>query len=230
MNFTQTVKSAIAKFPCNRLIVANELHQSIRPEIPEQIFYKAIGRLADEQAIVRLTTGIYYRPKISRFGAIPISDEEISQHYTQSHNGMTIGYHMYNAKGLTTQIGKKIQILSIRMKESRKNIGNVSITRIGIKPTKEISSVIEALEILQNYEQIEDLNPKALLSYMESFVESYSDDVVNQVLAKRRYKKSTIAFLTAFLQHYKIRNTLNRHLSTMSTYKIPDVEALYESA
>lgn len=45
-----------------------------------------------------------------------------------------------------------------------------------------------------------------------------------------KYKKSTIAFLAAFLNHFHIKNSLSEYLSPVSSYKIPNLEALYESA
>ena len=41
-----------------------------------------------------------------------------------------------------------------------------------------------------------------------------------------KYKKSTIAFLSSVLNHFKVKNTLGSYLSPLSDYKIPDVEAI----
>ena len=96
--------------------------------------------------------------------------------------------------------------------------------------SKENIPIIEALEILQNYNKIEDINYLAFASYMKTFVLNYSDMLTVNVLKNRVYKKSTIAFLRNFLDYFNIKHSLNQFLSSLSTYKVPEVRDLYESA
>ena len=137
---------------------------------------------------------------------------------------------MYNEKGITTQVGKKVEVLSTILEEDVKNIHNVSVNRIEVELDEQTIPVIETLEILQEYNKIEDINKRALVMYMEKFSKIYSEQAVKRVLSKRKYKKSTIAFMQAFLKYFQIENSLEDYLSPLSTYKIPNVEGLYEFA
>ena len=90
--------------------------------------------------------------------------------------------------------------------------------------------IIETLEILQDYRHIEDINTAAMAAYLNRFAELYSDEAADQVLERVKYKKSTIAFMEAILNHMGIRNSLGKYLSPMSDYKIPRLEAIYALA
>ena len=132
-------------------------------------------------------------------------------------------------KGLTTQINKRVEILSSAVPGKKKNIQNVYVININIPLTPETIPIIETLEILQNYKSIVDINNTALAAYMKDFALQYSDETTVYVLKNRKYKKSTIAFLECFLNHFQIENTLNQFLSPFSSYNIPEMSEFYGS-
>lgn len=226
----ETVTMNLNFYQPNQLIVANDFYKTVSGYITEATFYKTLERLCDAGRLVHLSKGIYYRPKTSRFGTVPISETEISNFYLQNGSGIIVGYRMYNKKGLTTQISKKVEILSSSLKEQCKNIQNVSVRRISVQLNARTIPVIETLETLQAYSAIEDLNTRALYHYMAKFASEYSDETFKQVVARVKYKKSTIAFLAAFLNHFHIENSLSELLSPVSSYKIPNMEVFYEFA
>ena len=132
---------------------------------------------------------------------------------------------------MTTQIGKKEYILTSSITESRKQIENVVIEKINIDLTPEIIATIEMMETLQNYSKIEDINKNAFVKYAEDYSNNYfNDEIIEHVLEKRKYKKSTIAFLKSLLDAMGIENKLSEYLSPLSTYAIPSMEELYETA
>ena len=186
--------------------------------------------MSKQGSLVHLTKGLYYRPKKSRFGTVPISEKEIISHYTNDGRGIVIGYSLYNQKGLTTQISKRIEILSSAISEQKKHIHNVCVANSGIALTQDTIPVIETMEILQNYKSIEDIRKSALAAYMREFATEYSDTAAVFVLKNRKYKKSTIAFLERFLNYLGVENTLHQFLSALSSYAIPEMEEFYEPA
>lgn len=227
--YTKKIREYIEIAPKNELIEASSLHHEKFTEIPEAAFYKAFERLCKSKKLVHLTNGLYYKPKESRFGQIPISDKVIAQHYMRNGKGIIIGYHLYNEKGITTQVGKNIEVLSNTVRNQKKTAGNVRIQKVGIEFTSKNIPVVEAFEILQNYSKIQDANIKGLVSYMKDFSAKYSDAAAEEVLENRKYKKSTIAFMKEFLDHQKVSNGLGKYLSKLSNYAIPNVEELYEA-
>lgn len=228
-SYTKYIEATIAQEPENKLLEASTLYLKSFGTVPEMTFYKTLERMSKQGTLVHLTKGLYYRPKKSKFGLIPISENEIISHYTEAGKGIVVGYRLYNQKGLTTQISKRVEVLSSALSEQKKNINNVCVMNSGIALTQETIPVIETMEILQNYKSIEDVSKSALAAYMKKFASGYSDTAAIFVLKNRKYKKSTIAFLESFLNFFKIENTLNQFLSALSSYEIPEMEEFYES-
>ncbi len=229
-SYAKYIETVIEQEPENRLLEASALYQKSFSTVPEMTYYKTLERMRRQGSLVHLTKGLYYRPKKSRFGAVPISEKEIVGHYTYGERGIVIGYRLYNQKGLTTQISKRVEVLSTAIPEQKKTIQNVCVMNSGIALTKDTIPVIETMEILQNYKSIEDIRKPALAAYMREFAMNYSDEVTVSVLKNRKYKKSTIAFLQRFLNYFGVENSLHQFLSTLSSYAIPEMEEFYESA
>ena len=181
-SYAKYIETVIEQEPENKLLEASILYQKSFGTVPEMTYYKTLERMSKQGSLVHLTKGLYYRPKKCRFGTIPISEKEIIGHYTNNGRGIVIGYRLYNQKGLTTQISKRVEVLSSAVTEQKKNIQNVCVTNSGIDLTQETIPVIETMEILQNYKSIEDIRKSALAAYMREFATEYSDTAAVVVL------------------------------------------------
>lgn len=228
-SYANYIETIIEHEPENKLLEASALYSQSFSTIPEMTYYKTLERMCKKGILVHLTEGLYYRPKNIRYGTVPISEKDIVDLYIQDNQGIVIGYRLFNQKGLTTQISKRVEVLSSAVPGKKKNIHNVYVMNISISLTPETIPIIETLEILQNYKSIEDINNTALAAYMKDFARQYSDEDAVYVLKNRKYKKSTIAFLESFLNYFKVENTLNQFLSSLSSYNIPDMEEFYRS-
>lgn len=226
-SYANYIETIIEQEPENKLLEASALYSQSFSTIPEMTYYKTLERMCKKGFLVHLTKGLYYRPKNTRFGTVPISEKDIVDHYIKDNQGIVVGYRLYNQKGLTTQISKRVEILSSAVPGKKKNIHNVYVMNINISLTPETIPIIETLEILQNYKSIEDINNTALATYMKEFARQYSDEDTVYVLKNRKYKKSTIAFLESFLNHFQVKNSLNQFLSSLSSYNIPDMKEFY---
>lgn len=229
-SYAKYIEAVIKKEPENKIFEASVMYKKLSGAIPETSYYKTLERMSKQGVLVHLAKGVYYRPQKSRFGNVPISENEIINYYIRDGQGVVVGYRLYNKKGLTTQISKRAEVLSSVISEQKKTINNVCVRNSGMLITDETIPVIETMEILQNYESIENLNTSALAEYMRKFAEKYSDSATVSVLRKRKYKKSTIAFLKSFLNYFEIDNTLQQFLSALSSYKMPGMEEFYESS
>lgn len=228
-SYANYIETIIEHEPENKLLEASALYSQSFSTIPEMTYYKALERMCKKGILVHLTKGLYYRPKNTRFGTVPISEKDIVDHYIKDNQGIVVGYRLFNQKDLTTQISKRVEVLSSAVPGKKKNIHNVYVINISISLTPETIPIIETLEILQNYKSIEDINDTALAAYMKDFARHYADEATVYVLKNRKYKKSTIAFLESFLNYFKVENILNQFLSSLSSYAIPDIEEFYES-
>ena len=162
----ETVRSLLLSQPENRLIEAARLFRESGLAVPRSGFYKTLGRMIRSGELARLTRGIYYRPRVSRFGRIPIRESEIVAYYTAGNKGLLTGYRMYAGLCLTTQISKNAEVLSGLLRERQKRIGNVLVSRLDLTLTPAVKDAIEALEVLQNFSTIQDLSWGAFAGYL----------------------------------------------------------------
>ena len=167
--YTSIVENAVERYKVHELIIAGDLYLEIKDEVPETAFYKNLERMCKSKLLSHLTKGVYYKPKKSAFGEVPISTEQIVNYYIENYKGLEVGYRLYNKKGLTTQIGKKVEVLSNNLKEDHKNIGNVSVKKVDIDLDKHTVSTIEMLEVLQNYSKIENINNREFYVYFGEY-------------------------------------------------------------
>jgi len=232
LNYQMEVENKIGEYPVRELIVANRLLKEDLTYIPESSYYKSLERMVKKGELQKVAKGVYCKPKITRFGIISSGEEDILNYYVGKENtkGIVVGYRLYNKYGITTQISKTIEIYSSMVDEERKNIRNINIKRIKLSINAEITKAIEQLEILQNYNEIEDANKDKFISFINNVVDGYSNKIFMNILSNMKYKKRTIAFLENILNHNNVSNTLSQFLNRTSKYRMPVMEVLYESS
>lgn len=224
------VEMIIEKQDAGSLIDARLLYYMSSLEVSEAAFYKSLERMCKSDKIVRIANGIYYKPNRSKYGIIPVNEADIVEYYTRELSGVVIGYTLYNRVGISTQISKRVEVFSNRLLGDKKTIQNVTIRKLDFSFDDDTIPIIETLEILQNYSRIEDIDNMALSRYLLDFSVKYKDNAAIRVLEHMKYKKSTIAFLEACLNYMGIENTLKRFISSLSSYKYPSMEEIYEVA
>lgn len=97
-------------------------------------------------------------------------------------------------------------------------------------PMNAKQNMIHMMEILQNFSQIQDLDYGQFIHFCQRFAAIYRDEVFEQIYLQMKYQKKTISFLRNILMHYHVPNNLNRYLSSLSEYKHPTMEEIYEAA
>ena len=90
--------------------------------------------------------------------------------------------------------------------------------------------MIHALEVLQDFYNIEDINYPAFISFVKEIAEEYDEKTFEDVIRTINYKKSTISFLQEILNYFDKENNLHKYLSDLSIYKHPTMEEIYEIA
>lgn len=229
MNYTSKIEKRIEQFNPNEIIIARKLFSEELSSIPEATFFKVLERMVKKNTLVRISKGVYCRSKKTRFGVITTNEYEIIRYFTgNSKNGMVIGYRLYNREGLTTQVPKTTELYSNLITEEKKIVRNVLIFKLNMQLEESKVKMIEILEILQNYPQIEDVNNIAFASYLQKAANEYVNEAANEVLSGMKYKKRTIAFFEMILNHYGVKNTLSKYLTGTSRYAIPKVEGINE--
>ena len=127
------------------------------------------------------------------------SEKEIIATFTENDTGMVVGYTMYNAMRLTTQVSKNIQIYTSALDEQKKQIGNVFLQKYDMVFSPQVVRVVAILEVLQNYNKIEDLNETQFQKLCAEFAGQYDEEVCEYVLSNIPYSEQTIALLKTIL-------------------------------
>lgn len=231
MQIKNIIKNSLEGYKENEIIFASNLYKTqLSNLVSEAAFYKTIERMCKSGELVKIAKGTFYLPKKSKYGIVPISDKEIIYAFTKNNTGTVVGYSLYNSLNLTTQVAKTIEIMSSKPEKIKKTIRNIVVHRIKIDYTENVVKLIHCLEVLQNYNSIQDLNIKSFVMFTKELSDCYNDEIFEKVITTINYKKSTIAFLQEILNYYGIKNNLNTYLSSMSKYKYPKMEEIYEIA
>lgn len=231
MKSNPVVRNALEEFKENELIIASKLYrEKLSDEIGEAAYYKTLQRMCESGELVKIAKGTYHLPKKSKYGIVPPSEKEIITAFTENETGTVVGYSLYNALNLTTQISKTITVMSSALEGLTKSIRNIVVQQMPLEFSKEITDMVHGLEVLQNFNSIQDINYSAFLKYTEELASSFDVEAFKEIVSTKAYKKSTISFMQEILNHYKVKNNLNEYLSSLSDYKHPRMEELYEAA
>lgn len=231
MSSRAIVEQALSSYPINQLILASKLYtEFFSTQMTEQAYYKTLQRLCEKNILAKIAKGIYCKPMETRFGTVLPSSKEIVNEFTKNSTGTVVGYSMYNALNLTTQVAKNIEVYSANMDEQQKKVGSVYLTKCQMNFHKDAIRTIQILEVLQHYDTIQDMNNYSFLRLCEEYSGNYNADACKYVLSKIKYSKRTIAFLRNILNFHGVKNSLNEYLSSLSEYRIPSMEELYETA
>ena len=221
----------IRKAPSGTLIMSSKLYrEKFSSVMTEAAFSQAISRLCKCGKIERVSKGIYCCPRETRFGVILPSEREIANYYTNGNNGILVGYELYNALGVSTQISKRLTAYSAVSEDQLKQIGNLTIRKYNLNYTPAVKSIIQIMELLHHFKDIQDINLSAMKHSIEKLAREYREEAFELVQKVIGYPKRTIAFLYEVLEYFNIPNSLSKYLSALSSYSIPKMEELYETS
>ncbi len=209
------------ELPEGTIVSANDTYDKYFSKMSEAAFFKALERLVKDGLLSRPAKGMYCLGKSER------EDDMLNQFFGENNdNGMYIGQMLYTKYGISSAKSDKVELYSNIIAKNVCNINNIHVKRIDIELTYENTKVIEALEIMQNYNSIPQLDKYKFARFAKRYAKSYDDEAAVYVISHIKYKKSTIAFMKKVLDMYKVPNSLSRFLSYASTYKVPPVQRI----
>ncbi len=215
------------ELPEGAIVSASKVYGEYFSKMSEASYFKALERMVKEGILVRPAKGMYCLSNIDGKNNENDDDSMLNHFFGEDNdNGMYIGYKLYAKYGITDVRSDEIMLYSNIISKNVCNVGNIHVKRIDVELNYENARVIEALEIMQNYNDIEGLNKYKFARFAKRFAKNYDDEAAVYVLSHVKYKKSTIAFLKKVLDMYKISNTLGRFLSCASKYKVPPVQRI----
>jgi hypothetical protein len=87
----------------NELIFARKLYrEKLSGVVTEAAYYKALERMCKSGELIRTANGICHLPKKSKYGIVPLSENEIVRAFTENGKGTIIGYSLLRVSHFTT--------------------------------------------------------------------------------------------------------------------------------
>lgn len=190
--------------------------------------FKVLERMVKKGELKRAEKGLYYIPKKSIFGELPLTIKDFIQKYLylgDKRIGYITGVNLFNRYGLTTQLSNSIEIATNTRKNPREFDG-IKIKFIQNKAliTEENIKYLEILDILKNLKNIPDSNIKESYMLMKSKILSlaYEEILTLLELAEKYYTVVVLALLGSMIEEKNILKVeeLKKKLNKTTTFKL----------
>lgn len=216
----------VNEYKVNDLIIGEHLYSIINENKKCSLtdFNDEICKLCLKKYLVRLTKGVFYRPKIKDGEIIKINEKEIKKSLLVNKKGVLVGESFYYEAGLINTPSYHYKIyLNEKFKDVIK-INNISLVSMNIKIDKVSKVLITYLDVLENFSKIHNINKKKFGLLTKEFIKYYNNIKMQDIIINSEINKSTIAFLIDILNYFKVKNTLSHFLSVTTKYKYPKVD------
>ena len=190
--------------------------------------FKVLERMVKKGELKRAEKGLYYIPKKSIFGELPLTIKDFIQKYLylgDKRIGYITGINLFNRYGLTTQLSNSIEIATNTRKNPREFDG-IKIKFIQNKAliTEENIKYLEILDILKNLKNIPDSNIEESYMLMKSKILSlaYEEILTLLELAEKYYTVVVLALLGSMIEEKNILKVeeLKKKLNKTTTFKL----------
>jgi len=186
------------------------------------------GTARSYHMILRVSTGVFYKPKQSVFGELRPREKELLKPYLFQ-NGKRIAYitggSLYNQMGLTTQVPKSIRVAS-KVKRVTTKIGKTQVKPVKsyVDVTNENYYLLEILDALKDFKTIPDLDKKSALKLLKNKISKLSkNDRLKITRYAMKYPPRATALLGAILELSQKKDgleSLKTNLNPLTTYTL----------
>lgn len=214
MSYQKTIEETLKNLKLD-IFEADIIYNKFFNKIPEITYYKSLDRMHKKGLIFRITKGLYSFHELN--------DDELINYFTKNKNGLVVGSDLFNKVGKSLNSKK---IYSKVINTSSKRINDIKLYKYDLTFNKDVIKTIEILEIIENYQKINDINKDNLSQMILEFINIYNDKCTKYVLENIKYKKNTIASLKEILDYYNIDNNLSIYLKTISKYRVDFINYL----
>lgn len=225
MKYRDRIIEYFESCPKGTVVAANELYEKHFSKMSQAAFFKALERLSKDNILKRMAKGMY---TLASDDDLTNSGERMLNYFFGDNNdsGMYIGEQLYAKYGIIEAAGSEIRLYSNVINGQSCRVGNIYVKKAGIELSYDNARVIEALEILEAYNDIKGIDKHRFARFAKQYAKGYNDEAAVYVIKNMRYKKRTIAFMKKILDMYKIPNSLQQFLSYASDYKVPPVQRI----
>ncbi len=190
---------------------------------------KAIERLQKKGEIKKVSKGIFYRPEISVFGAMPPKYDLILKNYLFKNGkraGYITGFKLYNQLSLTTQMAFKTKVATNRpLKKIEISWLKVDAVKAYVEVTDDNYILLGYLDVLKDIKNIPDSSPdNALYILIPKLKKLKSVELNNLIQNAFEYPPRVRALLGAILEiHFSTNKNiekLKKSINPTTKYKI----------
>ena len=186
----------------------------------------ALSRLVKKGLIKRIAKGMYYKPKVSKYGVLKPNENEILKKILKkkAQGYYVSGISSFNKLGLTTQVPSTIEIFGKTSSRERK-IGNVKIRYVNINKNNrsEDFEYLQILDSLRLIKKIPDSNVNDSYRKLKYQIEKLSNSKIKRLYELSIDSKPLVrALLGSMLEdnYAEISINIKRTLNNLTTFKV----------
>lgn len=219
---SKSIKKRILDFEMGKVFRLEDLELS-RSEYNAAVV--ALGRLAQEGEIERLSPGVYYKPKQTRFGVVGPSMEERFRDLLYDGDtpiGYLTGLYAFNLFGLTTQHSSILEIgTNFPKRNTKRGIYAIRFVLQKNQICKDNIDMLRLLDCLKWIKKIPDTTVDKSYSLLKKKVREYEKEDHKQLVElSLNYTPLTRALLGSMLTDELLVATLHQTLNPLTRFRI----------
>ena len=216
------IKKRILDFEMGKVFRLEDLELS-RSEYNAAVV--ALGRLAQEGEIERLSPGVYYKPKQTRFGVVGPSMEERFRDLLYDGDtpiGYLTGLYAFNLFGLTTQHSSILEIgTNFPKRNTKRGIYAIRFVLQKNQICQDNIDMLRLLDCLKWIKKIPDTTVDKSYSLLKKKVREYEKEDHKQLVElSLNYTPLTRALLGSMLTDESLVVTLHQTLNPLTRFRI----------
>ena len=219
---SKSIKKKILDFEMGKVFRLEDLELS-RSEYDAAVV--ALGRLAQEGEIERLSPGVYYKPKQTRFGVVGPSMEERFRDLLYDGNtpiGYLTGLYAFNLFGLTTQHSSILEIgTNFPKRNTKRGIYAIRFVLQKNQICQDNIDMLRLLDCLKWIKKIPDTTVDKSYTLLKKKVSEYEKEDHKQLVGlSLNYTPLTRALLGSMLTDESLVATLHQTLNPLTRFRI----------
>ncbi len=225
---TKQIISFIQEYEDGKLFTYNDLGVTNSQFVAVS---KMLSRLVKKGEISRLTKGVFYKPKRTKYGLLRPSEQEIIDLIIRkklNSKGYVTGINVYNKIGLTTQVSN---VITISTPNNQRSISlenleiKISYRKGFIAPSNvEDIALLQLLDAITDFKKIPDRDDYLFAKIVQGKIMSYDARTLKRLLElSLEYPPRTKALLGAILElsgFNESATTLKLSLNMLTMFKL----------
>jgi hypothetical protein len=216
------IKKKISEFEMGKVFKLEDLGLL---HTEHQAAVMTLRRLVEKGEIERLSPGLYYKPKITRFGEVgPTMDERFRDLLYKDNRpiGYLTGFYVFNLLGFTTQQSSTLEIGTNFPRRNRKR--GMYAVRFVIQKNeinKDNIDMLRLLDCLKWIKKIPDTTIDQSYSQLKNLVKAYSKKEQERIVElSMQYSPLTRALLGSMLSDKSLTDKLYQSLNPLTQFRI----------